>query len=257
MNWPEPGELRLERDGRLVLNDRPLSRLLTPPSARRPADNYHSPIGTSAPPSTTLRGTQAEGDSRRVARGLSVASVVALAGATAVLFSAGVNKNAQITSLHEHGVPIEVTVSGCLGALSGSGSNAAGFSCRGTYTLDGQRYSGRIPGNTLLAPGTTVRMVTLEGHPGLIATIHEAQSERPSSGVFILPAVLLSILAILVAAIAVRGRTNRRRTTRSTAAQSTVPSKGGFATNELATGAYSACSKPDGTPLTARRQWTP
>ena len=147
-----------------------------------------------------------EVDSRRVARGLIGVCVVAVAAVTVVLFAAAVHKNVQITTLRQHGVPIEVTVSRCLGELSGSGSNAAGYSCRGTFVLNGQRHSGTIPGNTLLAPGTTVRMVTVESDPGLIATIHQAETGHTSWGVFILPAVLLVILATLVAAIAVRSR---------------------------------------------------
>jgi hypothetical protein len=163
-------------------------------------------MARSPEPVATLRGAQVEVDSRRTARGLVAACVVALAAVTVVLFAAAVHKNDQITSLRRHGVPIEVTVSRCLGVLSGSGSNAAGYSCRGTFVLHGQRYSATIPGNTLLAPGTTVRMVTVGSDPGLIATIHQAESEHTSRGVFILPAVFLVVLAALVAAIAVRSR---------------------------------------------------
>ena len=68
----------------------------------------------------------------------------------------------------------------CLGVLGGSGSNAAGYSCRGTFVLDGQRYSDTIPGDTLLAPGTTVRLVTVESDPGLIATIQQVESDHTS-----------------------------------------------------------------------------
>jgi hypothetical protein len=135
---------------------------------------------------------------------------VALAAVTAVLFAAAIHKNAQITSLRRHGVPIEVTVSRCMGVLSGSGSNVTGYICRGTFVLDGHRHSGTIPGNALLAPGTTLRLVTVESDPGLIATIHQAESEHTSWGRFVLPAVFLVILATLVAAIAVRARGNYR-----------------------------------------------
>jgi hypothetical protein len=147
-----------------------------------------------------------EVDSRRVVRGLIGAGLVALAAVIVVLFAVAVHENTQITSLRRHGVPIEVTVSRCLGALSGSGSNAAGYSCRGTFVLDGRRHSGTIPGHALLAPGTTVRLVTVESDPGIIATIHEAESEHTSWERFIAPAVLLVLLATLVAAMAVRSR---------------------------------------------------
>jgi hypothetical protein len=167
---------------------------------------YDPPMATSLEPVTTLRGAHVEVDSHRLARGLIGACVVALAAVTVLLFAAAVHENAQVASLRRHGVPVAVTVSRCRGVLSGSGSNAAGYSCRGTFALDGKRYSDTIPGDTLLAPGTTLRMVTVESDPGLIATIHQVEGERTSWGVFILPTVLLVVVATLVATIAVRSR---------------------------------------------------
>jgi hypothetical protein len=168
-----------------------------------------------------------EVDSRRVARGLIGACVVTLAAVTVVLFAAAVHKNAQITSLRRHGVPVEVTVSRCLGVLSGSGSNAAGYSCRGTFVLDGQRHRVTIPGDTLVAPGTTIRMITVESDPGLVATIHQVGREHPSPGVFVLPTVLLVGLATLVAAIAVRSRPDPE-----TDGSVTTPLEAGFPTTD-------------------------
>ncbi len=150
-------------------------------------------------------------DGRRVARGLTGASVVALAALIVALFVAGAHKNAQITNLRRHGIPIEVTVSSCLGALGGSGSNAAGYRCTGTFVLNGKRYRHTIPGGALLSPGTKVQMVTVESDPGLIATVHQAQSEHTSWGPFVLPTVLLLVLTTLVAAVAVRSMRGRRK----------------------------------------------
>jgi hypothetical protein len=145
-------------------------------------------------------------DSRRVALGLLAAGVVALAAATVVLFAAAVHKNDQITSLRQHGIPVEVTVTRCLGILGGSGSNAAGYSCRGAFALDGHRHLVTIPGQELLAPGATVQLVTVKSDPGLVATIQQVETERTSWVGFILPTVLLVVLAILVAATALRSR---------------------------------------------------
>jgi hypothetical protein len=207
-------------------------------------------IAPSLEPVTTLRGAHVEVDGRRVARGLIGASVVALAAVTVVLFAAAAHKNAQITSLRRHGVPIEVTVSSCSGVLGGSGSNAAGYTCRGTFVLDGRRYRETIPGDTLLAPGTTVRMIADESDPALIATIHQVENDHTSWGVFILPIVLLVVLATLVVAFAVRSRTNRRASA-PVGTQSTLHPKPASptapATTGIAKGAYSACSNPDGT----------
>jgi hypothetical protein len=150
-----------------------------------------------------------EVDGRRVARALLYAFAVGVAAVTVVLFAAAVHENSRITSLRRHGVPVEVTVTKCLGALGGSGSNAAGYSCRGTFVLDGRSYTETIPGNTLLAPGTMIQLVAVEGDPGIMATFQQAESEHASWGVFILPTVLLVVLASLITAIAVRIRRNR------------------------------------------------
>jgi MYXO-CTERM domain-containing protein len=131
---------------------------------------------------------------------------VALAVVTAVLFAVGVHKNAQITSLRTHGVRVEVTASRCFGLLGGSGSNGAGYSCRGTYVLEGARYSVTIPGDTLRAPGSKVQVVAAENDPGLIASLHQAQSDHASWTVFLLPSVLLFVLLGLLARFAVRRR---------------------------------------------------
>ena len=86
--------------------------------------------------------------------------------ASVALYVAGARKNAQIADLRQHGVPVEVTITGCQGLLGGSGSNAAGYACRGTFTLDGRRDDEALPGNTLLSPGTKVRAVAVPGDPG-------------------------------------------------------------------------------------------
>jgi len=88
---------------------------------------------------TTLRGAAVDVDARRVARVLVGACLLALAALSATFFVVGASKNAQITDLREHGVPVEVTVTRCLGLLGGSGSNDAGYACRGSFTIGGHR----------------------------------------------------------------------------------------------------------------------
>jgi hypothetical protein len=150
-----------------------------------------------------------EVDGHRVARGLGGACVVALVALAAVLFGAGAHKNAQITSLRHHGVPVEVTVTKCVGLLGGSGSNSAGHTCRGSFVLDERRYSVTIPGSTLRAPGTKVRVVAAENDPGLIATVHQLENEHTSWKVFVLPTVLLVMLAAFLGLFATLRRRDR------------------------------------------------
>jgi hypothetical protein len=154
----------------------------------------------------TLRGAGVEADVRRVGRVVVGVCLVALAALVVVLFTAGADKNAQITRLRQHGVRVAVTVSGCLGLLGGSGSNAAGYACHGTFTLDGRRYSEAIPGNTFYRPRATVRAVTDPADPGLLSTAAMVATERPSLTVFILPGTLLALLALLAGVVLRRRR---------------------------------------------------
>jgi hypothetical protein len=162
-------------------------------------------------PLTTLRGASVEVDARKVARVLVALCLLVLAAVVGGLFVAGVNRNNEITRFREGSVPVTVTVTDCRGLLGGSGSNAAGSSCSGTFVLGGRRYSATLPGNTLVASGTTIRLVTVAADPGLLETVHQVQSQHTSRRVFLLPAVLAVLLFALtafVAALAFRRRRN-------------------------------------------------
>jgi hypothetical protein len=161
---------------------------------------------TSSAALTTLRGAGVDVNVRRAGRVVVALCFVALAVLAVVLFVAGVHKNDQINSLRTHGVPVTVTVSGCLGLLGGSGSNPAGYACRGTFTLGGHRYSEDIPGNVLRPPGTKVQAVAVPGNPPLLSTRHAVATERVSDSVFVLPAILLAVLVVLAGAVVLRRR---------------------------------------------------
>jgi hypothetical protein len=149
-------------------------------------------------------------DVRLVGRVVLGLLLVALAVSVVIFFVAGVHKNSQITQLRQNGVPVQITVSGCLGLLGGSGSNQAGYACRGSFTVDGHRHNEPIPGNTLYPPGTTLRAVTVPGDPALVTTARILATEQTSSKVYILPAVLLVLLILLVGTLLLRRRQLRR-----------------------------------------------
>ena len=158
---------------------------------------------------STLRGPPAgEIDGRRVRVVLTIACTGVLAALAASLFVAGARKNAQITALHRHGVPVVVTVTSCMGLLGGSGSNAAGYTCRGSFALHDHRYLDNIPGSRDRPPGTTLHAITLESDPGLLTTMSQLASDRASAGVFLLPAVLAVVLVVVV--VLALGRSRRR-----------------------------------------------
>jgi len=149
--------------------------------------------------SSALRGAGvAQVDTRRVVRALAAAGVIAVVVVAAALVVAGTRRNTEITDLRQHGVRVTVTMSGCLGLLGGSGSNQAGYSCSGTFSLGGHRYHEAIPGDVLYPPGTSVAAVAVPGDPGLVTTTRVLATEHPSAGVYVLPAVLLALLAAAV-----------------------------------------------------------
>jgi hypothetical protein len=157
-----------------------------------------------------LRGAGVQIDGRRVARALLGLALVTLAVLVIAFTIVGVHKNQQDDRLHDDGVPVTFTVSGCLGLLGGSGSNAAGYSCQGSYTLDGRRYSERLPGNDFHRPGSAVAAIAVPGDPALVSPAAMVRTEHSSAGVFVVPAILLVILLVLVVLLLLLRRHNRR-----------------------------------------------
>lgn len=153
---------------------------------------------------TRLRGAGVDVDGRAAGKVALGVCVVALAVTAVVLFVAGVHKNDQITSLHDHGLQVQVKVTSCQGLLGGSGSNAAGYSCTGTFTIDGRRYSEAIPGNVLRAPGTQIEAIAVAGDPPLLDTASAVRTERASWKVFVVPAAILVALIFLAGTVALR-----------------------------------------------------
>ncbi len=149
-------------------------------------------------------------DTRLVVRLVVGLCLVALTVLVAILFAAGARKNGQITDLRQHGVAVEIRVTGCLGLLGGSGSNPAGYSCRGTFVLDGRSHNENIPGNTDHPPGTILHGVAVPGDPALVTTAGALATEHASWRVFALPGVLLVVLVLFVAALLVRRRRRPR-----------------------------------------------
>lgn len=157
-------------------------------------------------PYTNLRGGSVQADASRIARVLVGLVGAALLTATILFLVVGLNKNNQITKLQHAGVTVDARVSGCLGELGGTGSNAAGYSCKGSFTLNRETYGVTIPGDGLRLPGSKVRIVSLPTDPHLVETVERLKNEHASAGVFVLPAVLFAALLLLVGGVTVRRR---------------------------------------------------
>jgi hypothetical protein len=162
-------------------------------------------------PLSTLRGAHVRADVVRIVRVVTWLLVAGLAVLVVVLVVAGARKNAQITELHRQGIPVEMTVTSCIGLLGGSGSNPAGYSCHGTFSLGGHTYDDAIPGYALLGPGTRLAGVTVPSDPGLFTTPAVLRGEQPSWRVYLAPAVLACGLFSAAAVLLVVGRRRRGR----------------------------------------------
>lgn len=143
-----------------------------------------------------------EVDARRAGRVVVVLGLLSVVVAALFLVVAGVQKNDRINALQREGVPVQVTVTGCRGLLGGSGSNPVGYSCWGSFTLSGRRYSEGIPGDALLAPGSQLRMLTIADDPGPLAAPGVVAAARASASVYVLPAVLFGAVVVSVTAAA-------------------------------------------------------
>ena len=157
-------------------------------------------------PVTTLRGASVAVDARRAGQVVLGVVLAAMAVLAAVLLVAGIQRNARIERLRTSGVPVEVTTTGCRGLLGGSGSNAAGYVCTGTFTFDGRQHVATLPGSTLHTPGSTMRAVMDPSDPSYLASPASVATDQASAKVFILPGVLLLVVAGVLGVVALRRR---------------------------------------------------
>jgi hypothetical protein len=170
-----------------------------------PADNDPSDLEP-ADRVGQLRGAGVSVDGRRVGQVAIGIVLVTLLVLTIVFTVVGIHTNQQNDRLHNDGVPVTFTVAGCLGLLGGSGSNAAGYSCHGTYTLNGKTYSEQLPGDSFHRPGSTVPSVAVPGDPALVSPASIVATEHSSAGVFVLPIILFVVLLALGALLLVLRR---------------------------------------------------
>jgi hypothetical protein len=150
-------------------------------------------------PVGTLRGAGVNVDTRLAARVAGLVGLSVIAVVSVVLFVAGHQKNSQIASLQSHGVAIEAKVSSCVGLLGGSGSNGAGYNCTASYDYGGRQYSQGIPGNELLATGSTIKGIVASDDPALFSTPASLAGEHTSARVYLAPAILAVLFIVLSA----------------------------------------------------------
>ncbi len=137
--------------------------------------------------------------------------MVGFAVVIVVGFLTAAGDNARITRMKTHGIPVSITVSDCIGNLGGSGSSAAGYTCRGTYAIDTQPYEEVIGGlSSFSSPGTTVKGVADPSRPSTVVLSETLARSRTSANAF----VVLGLLAIVfLALLLVILRRSRRQST--------------------------------------------
>jgi hypothetical protein len=135
----------------------------------------------------------------RVARllvGLSAAVLIALTVGTAVSTA---HQNSRADEFRARAVPVDVTVTGCSGISSGIAQAVQYYECRGTYTLNGQRYNEVIGGvRSQLPEGQTVQAVTAQGDPALVNAAGATQKGSYTTSIILGAAAGLLIVAMVL-----------------------------------------------------------
>jgi hypothetical protein len=159
---------------------------------------------------TSLRGAQAQPIGHTFWRVVGTLVMVVFASIVTVSFISAANDNARIGRLKSHGVSVQVSVTGCVGNIGGSGSNAAGYTCRGSYRVDGVRYVEVIGSkSTLSDPGSIVRGVADPQRPNTVELASAVASSSASSSAFLVPG-LLTLLWVALAVVWLRRRHSSR-----------------------------------------------
>lgn len=162
----------------------------------------------------TLRGAQvAEVDPARLRRIVVIVCALALAVTAVVLFVAGARRNAQAAALHDRGVQVTATVTGCHGNLGGGGYTFVSYACRAAFTFQGHHYDVAVPGSSFHRAGTTVALVADRADPRLVATVPAAARAQPSATVYLLPGLLVLALVALSVTMGLRRSTGLHRST--------------------------------------------
>jgi hypothetical protein len=164
---------------------------------------------------TSLRGAEAQRISRRFWFVFGAIVLTAFTLIVVVSFVSAAKDNARIDRLKSHGVSVVVTVTTCVGNIGGSGSNAAGYTCHGSYRVGGIRYQEIIGSKTTLSSaGTHLRAVADPQKPGTIELASALAKSSSSSSVYVIPSVLALLLVILMVALLGRQRSRRRQSVR-------------------------------------------
>jgi hypothetical protein len=126
-------------------------------------------------------------------------------------------------SLRHRGVPVNVTVTSCLGILSGTGITVTSFQCRGSFDLAGRSYNAVIDGSSVNhAVGDVVKAIADPKHPTSVSTPSSVVGAHSSWRAFIGPAILFLVLVLVIVGGVWSSRRSSARRRRAGAAPDVV-----------------------------------
>lgn len=162
-------------------------------------------------PLTSLRGAAPAPVGRRFWMVAGTLALVILGVVVIVSFLSAANDNSRITRMKSRGIAVSATVIECTGNLGGSGSNAANYTCRGSYTVGSTTYHEVIGSmNDFAAPHTSVRAVADPSRPSTLVLASAVASSRASNSAYLAPALLLvAFVALILAFLGVARRSRR------------------------------------------------
>jgi hypothetical protein len=135
---------------------------------------------------------------RRVLGAVAALCVAVLVALIVDLTMAAAHQGAQLSTLRHQGVPVEVTVTGCLAVGSGVGMGIEYWQCRGAYALGGETFNEVIRGSrNLLDAGQQLSALAVPGRPALVSTV-SAVAQRHSAWTRYVAPALLGVAAVLV-----------------------------------------------------------
>ena len=166
------------------------------------------------PEESYIRGAPAATiDPKRVGRVLAYLVVLALAGSAITLAVMASSTDSTASRLRHHGVPVQATVTGCVGISSGIGMGVEYYDCSGRYTLNGQSFVEVIHGSRAnLTTGSVVLALAVPGDPATLAlpgSVHSSSTGTWSAAIVL--AVAAGIGAGWLAIVRIRRRGTRRR----------------------------------------------
>lgn len=170
---------------------------MTDVSSERDRNDNGSGSETNA--GATLRGPAGVKIQRRTWHFVSLVGLVIFGAALVVGYLSAANDNARVHRMKSQGIPVTIRVVDCIGNIGGSGSNSAGYTCRGSYQVQRTNYTEIIGSlNSFSAPGTKLPGVADPSRPSTVILASTVRTSTTSDAPYIPLGILTVIFLALV-----------------------------------------------------------